>query len=125
MPSVADRRPIGTPLVPADEPLAVSPSIDGRARLFRPTITTKIVNSVREFRPYALPFCSWGLVNPTLKVNPDLPGHMPQVTLDDETVARLDDLRIDDETYDQLINELINIYEATELSLAHGGDEYV
>lgn len=50
---------------------------------------------------------------------------MPQVQLDDETVDRLNDLRLEDESYDQIINELINIYEATELSLAHGGDEYV
>lgn len=50
---------------------------------------------------------------------------MPQVTLEEETIERLDDLRIEDESYDMLINELINIYEATEISLARGGDEYV
>lgn len=50
---------------------------------------------------------------------------MPQVRLSEETVDRLDDLRIDDETYDEIVAELINIYEATELSLARGGDEYV
>ena len=50
---------------------------------------------------------------------------MPQVRLSEETVNRLDELRIDDETYDEIVSELINIYEATELSLAHGGDEYV
>lgn len=50
---------------------------------------------------------------------------MPQVTLDDETIDRLDELRIEDESYDDLITELINIYETTELNLARGGDEYV
>ena len=50
---------------------------------------------------------------------------MPQVDISHETNARLDDLRIEDESDDRLINELINIYEATELSLARGGDEYV
>lgn len=50
---------------------------------------------------------------------------MPEVNLADETVERLDDLSIDDETYDEIINELINIYEATEMSLAYGGDEHV
>ncbi len=50
---------------------------------------------------------------------------MPEVHLDDQTVARLDELRIDDESYDDIVNELINIYEATEMTLAYGGDEYV
>jgi hypothetical protein len=49
---------------------------------------------------------------------------MPEVHLDDETVARLDDLRENGETYDELINELINIYEAGERTLFHAGDEY-
>jgi hypothetical protein len=49
---------------------------------------------------------------------------MPEVHLDDETVARLDDLREDGETYDELVNELINIYEAGERTLFHAGDEY-
>lgn len=50
---------------------------------------------------------------------------MAEVTLSEETIQRLDDLRIEDESYDELINELINIYETTELTLARGGDEYV
>ena len=50
---------------------------------------------------------------------------MPDVSLEAETVDRLDELRIDDETYDEIINELINIYETTEMSLAFSGDEYV
>jgi len=38
---------------------------------------------------------------------------MPQVTLEDETIERLDALRIEDESYDELIVELINIYRKT------------
>lgn len=47
---------------------------------------------------------------------------MPQIHLDDETIERLDDLRVDDEDYDEIISELINIYEAEELTMFHGGD---
>ena len=47
---------------------------------------------------------------------------MPQVHLDEDTIARLDGLREDDESYDEIITELINIYEAEELTLFHGGD---
>jgi len=49
---------------------------------------------------------------------------MPSVELDESTVQRLDDLRVEDESYDDLVTELINIYEAEELTLFHGGDEY-
>jgi hypothetical protein len=49
---------------------------------------------------------------------------MPSVELDEETVARLDSLRVEDESYDEVVTELINIYEAEELTLFHGGDEY-
>lgn len=48
---------------------------------------------------------------------------MPKIHVDDETVDRLDSLRTEDESYDELITELINIYEAEELTLFHGGDE--
>lgn len=48
---------------------------------------------------------------------------MPQIHLDEETVARLDNLRQDDEDYDEIVNELINIYEANEMTLFHSGDE--
>ncbi|MFB6170646.1 MAG: hypothetical protein ABEJ06_05800 [Haloarculaceae archaeon] len=48
---------------------------------------------------------------------------MPTIHLDDETLERLDGLRVDDESYDALLNELINIYEAEEFTLQHGGDE--
>lgn len=47
---------------------------------------------------------------------------MPQVQLDEETIERLDNLRVDDESYDDLVNELINIYQAEELTLFHSGD---
>ncbi len=50
-------------------------------------------------------------------------GTMPQVTLDEETLERLDSLREEDEDYDELINELINIYEAEELTMYRSGDE--
>lgn len=48
---------------------------------------------------------------------------MPKVHLDEETIERLDALRQEDESYDELITELINIYEAEELTMFHGGDE--
>jgi len=49
---------------------------------------------------------------------------MPTIELDEETVERLDNLRVDDESYDDIVTELINIYEAEELTLFHSGDEY-
>lgn len=42
---------------------------------------------------------------------------MPTIELDEQTVERLDSLRIEDESYDEIITELINIYEAEELAL--------
>lgn len=48
---------------------------------------------------------------------------MPNVDLDEETIERLDHLRIEDESYDEVINELINIYQAEELTLYRGSDE--
>lgn len=47
---------------------------------------------------------------------------MPTVELDEETIERLDELRIEDESYDQVVNELINIYEAQEMTLSYGSD---
>jgi hypothetical protein len=41
---------------------------------------------------------------------------MSQVELSEETVKRLDALRIDDE----VVTELINIYEAEELTISYG-----
>jgi len=48
---------------------------------------------------------------------------MATIELDDETVERLDGLRIEDESYDEIVTELINIYQAEELTLFRGGDE--
>jgi len=47
---------------------------------------------------------------------------MPQIHLDEETVERLDALRVDDEEYDEIVSELIGIYEAEELTLFRGSD---
>lgn len=49
---------------------------------------------------------------------------MVEIDLSKETVERLDSLRVDDESYDEIVTELINIYEAEELTLFRGGDEY-
>lgn len=47
---------------------------------------------------------------------------MPNIELREETVERLDGLRVEDESYDEIVIELINIYEAGELTLFHSGD---
>ena len=47
---------------------------------------------------------------------------MVQIDLDEETVTRLDDLRETDETYDETVTELLNIYEVEELTLFRSGD---
>lgn len=47
---------------------------------------------------------------------------MATIELDEDTVDRLDALRMDDESYDEIVTELINIYEAEELTLFHSGD---
>lgn len=47
---------------------------------------------------------------------------MPEIPIEQETLDRLDNLRIDDETYDEIVNELINIYQAQEMTLSFGGD---
>ena len=48
---------------------------------------------------------------------------MATIEIDEDTVKRLDSLRVEDESYDEIITELINIYEAEELTLFHAGDE--
>lgn len=48
---------------------------------------------------------------------------MATIEIDDETIERLNSLRVEDESYDEIINELINIYEAEEMTLFHAGDE--
>jgi hypothetical protein len=45
------------------------------------------------------------------------PSNMATIELDEETVERLDSLRIEDESYDEIVTELINIYEAEEMTL--------
>jgi len=47
---------------------------------------------------------------------------MPKVHLDEATIERLDDLRTDGESYDEIVSELIDIYESEELTLFHSGD---
>lgn len=47
---------------------------------------------------------------------------MPKVHLDESTIERLDELRDDGLSYDEIITELINIYESEELTLFHSGD---
>jgi hypothetical protein len=49
---------------------------------------------------------------------------MPQIHLDEGTIEKLDTLRVEDEEYDEIITELINIYRASEMTLFHSGDEY-
>jgi hypothetical protein len=47
---------------------------------------------------------------------------MPSIAVDEETIGRLDGLRVEDESYDEIITELINIYEAEEPTLFRAGD---
>lgn len=47
---------------------------------------------------------------------------MPKIELEEQTVERMDGLLEDDQTYDELVNELINILQAEEMTLFHGGD---
>ncbi|WP_226010487.1 DUF7557 family protein [Halomicrobium salinisoli] len=47
---------------------------------------------------------------------------MPSIELSESTVERLDDLRVDEESYDEIVTELINIYQAEELTLSYAGD---
>lgn len=43
-------------------------------------------------------------------------------SVDEETVDRLDALRTEDGSYDEIVDELVNIYQAEELTLFHSGD---
>ena len=47
---------------------------------------------------------------------------MVQIELSDETVDRLDMLRETDESYDEIVTQLLNIYEVEELTLFRSGD---
>lgn len=46
---------------------------------------------------------------------------MVAIELDEETIDRLDQLRLEDESYDEIVGELINIYEMQERTLFSGG----
>lgn len=48
---------------------------------------------------------------------------MPTIEVEEETVQKLERLQIEDESYDEIINELIGIYQASEMTLAFGGEE--
>lgn len=48
---------------------------------------------------------------------------MPEITLDEGTIERLDSLRVDSESYDKVVTELLDIYEVGELALQFGGDK--
>jgi len=47
---------------------------------------------------------------------------MAQIELNEQTVDRLDSLRETDESYDEIVTELLNIYEVEELTLFRSGD---
>lgn len=47
---------------------------------------------------------------------------MPEIELDRDTLNRLDGLRVEEESYEEIITELINIYETEELTLSYAGD---
>lgn len=49
---------------------------------------------------------------------------MPSIEIDEETLEQLDAMRLDEESYDEIITELIGIYHASEMSLAFGGEEH-
>ena len=46
---------------------------------------------------------------------------MPEISLDEETIEHLDALRVEEESYDEIVTELINIYESEERTLFGGG----
>lgn len=46
---------------------------------------------------------------------------MPDVSLDEDTIERLDRFQVDEESYDEIANEMSNIYETEERTLSRGG----
>ena len=46
---------------------------------------------------------------------------MATIDLEEETIERLDRLRVKEESYDEIVTELIDIYEAEERTLFHSG----
>ncbi|MFB6183048.1 MAG: hypothetical protein ABEI96_00695 [Haloarculaceae archaeon] len=49
---------------------------------------------------------------------------MPTIDVSEETLKRLEGLQVEDESYDEIISELVHIYEAQEMTLFHSGEEY-
>jgi hypothetical protein len=49
-------------------------------------------------------------------------ARMPTVDRSEVSIERLDALRVDDETDDELVSELVSIDEAEEPTLVHAGD---
>lgn len=47
---------------------------------------------------------------------------MPEISVSEETKDRLDVLREEDVSYDEVITELIDICEAEEMTMSFGGD---
>jgi hypothetical protein len=47
---------------------------------------------------------------------------MPTIEVSEQTLDRLEALRVEDESHDEVVAELCNIYEAEELTLFHSGD---
>ena len=46
---------------------------------------------------------------------------MTTIDLDEETIDRLDRPRVEEEFYDEIVTELISIYETQERTLFHSG----
>ena len=46
---------------------------------------------------------------------------MATIDLEEETIERLDRLHVEEESYDEIVTELIDIYEAEERTLFHSG----
>ncbi len=70
--------------------------------------------------PWRIEACAARAVDgPMHAQEPETPPTV-QLHLEQETVARLDDLREEGESYDELLNELISIYLATERGIIAG-----
>lgn len=58
-----------------------------------------------------------------LQFVPSEHSNMPPLDIDEETIERLDSLRVDDESYDEISTELSNSYEAEESTLSVQGTD--
>lgn len=47
---------------------------------------------------------------------------MPEIHVEEETLERLDSLRVDGESDDEIVTELLDICEAEELAPSYAGD---